>query len=123
MSKERGPDRSDGRESEFSQIYTVTVLEPGEPLEPSGIIRGRRPRFRWTGGLDDLVYEIRLFRRDTDRPVYMPVWLDFDTTATEAVPVTELEPGDYRWWVFAHNRNPVNFIAFVTHAGYFIVTE
>ena len=115
----------DGRESWPSSVYSLSVAEIGQPLQPVGDISSRRPHFEWTGAEGFSKYTIHLAYRPFGGSVYQPVAATFAVDVSGphplAVPLQDLEPGEYQWYVAAHEEDAGHVKFFVTELDYFTI--
>lgn len=111
----------DGRESWYSATYTLNVAEVGHPLYPAEAVSDRRPLFTWTDVAGHSQYKVHLF--NDNQPVAVDFAFDLTGTNPVAVPLRDLEPGQYRWYVVAQEGDKEHVRFFVTDMGYFEIVE
>lgn len=115
----------DGRESWPSAVYSLSVAEIGQPLYPVGDITNRRPHFTWTGAEGYTKYTVHLAYRAFGGSVYQPVAAAFDVDVSGpyplAVPLQDLDPGEYQWYVVAYEEDGNHVKFFVTEVDYFTI--
>lgn len=117
---------SDGRESWPSPVYSLSVAEIGQPLQPFGATADRRPQFEWTGADGYTQYTVHLAYRTFGGTVYQPIAATFDLDLSgpnpSAIPQQDLAPGEYQWYVVAHEEDAGHVKFFVTEMDYFTIT-